>query len=98
MPGNVLRRNAASSSRQSFVIAPGFIGSQFALRMRIQIRSIAVEREHDEEFRIHPRGRNLGGSQPLNRRIQSLTKLHASISPRRPETRTKTNEGRNKTN
>jgi len=49
--------------------------------MRKEIRPVAIKREHDKQFRIHPRGRNSRNRQKLDRRIQSLAKLHVSISP-----------------
>jgi hypothetical protein len=49
--------------------------------MRKEIRPVAIKREHDEQFRIHPRGRNSRNRQKFDRRIQSLVKLHVSISP-----------------
>src|SRR5580658_253713 len=83
MSRDVLRRNAGGAPRKSFVITARFIKGEFALWMRIEIRTVAVEREHGEEFRIHARRRNLRGPQPLDSRIERWAKLHESISPRR---------------
>jgi hypothetical protein len=49
--------------------------------MRIEIRPVAIKREHDEQFRVHPRGRSSRNRQKFDRRIHSLAKLHVSISP-----------------
>jgi hypothetical protein len=55
--------------------------------MRVEIRPVAIKREHDEQFRIHPRGRNSRNRQKFDPRIQSLVKLHVSISPQVPKGR-----------
>jgi hypothetical protein len=47
------------------------------------MRPVAVEREHDEQFGVQARGGNLRGGQPLDCGMESLAKLHESISPRR---------------
>jgi len=66
MPGDVLRRNAGGAARKSFVLALQVVGSELSLRMSVEIRAVAIEREHDEEFRIHARRGNSRGSQPLD--------------------------------
>ena len=55
MPGDVLRRNARRPPRQSFVVSLHFVGGELSLRMCIEIRPIAIEREHDEQFGVHAR-------------------------------------------
>jgi hypothetical protein len=85
MSSDVLRRNARSAASKRFVIALRFVRSKFPLRMREQIRPIAAQRKHDKEFRIHARRRNTRRSQPLNRGMESLAKLHNPISPPRQE-------------
>src|SRR4030088_1686474 len=84
MPGDVLRRNSGGPAGESFVIAPSFVRGELALGMRVEIRTITVECEHDEELRVHARGRDTGGCQAFDCRIQGLAELHESISPRRP--------------
>jgi hypothetical protein len=49
--------------------------------MRVQICPGAIEREHDEQLRIHARGRNVFRGQPVYRVFQDVTKLHKLISP-----------------
>jgi hypothetical protein len=66
MPGNVLRRNAGSAARKSFVVALYFAGCEFALWMSEEVRAIAGERKHDEQFRVHARGGNPRGRQPFD--------------------------------
>src|ERR1039457_5309810 len=87
MPRDVLRRNARSTPSESLVTASKILRRQFPLRMRVEIRPVAIKREHDEQFRIHPRGRNSRNRQKFDRRIQSLVKLHVSISPQVPKGR-----------
>ena len=79
MPGDVLRRNSRSTPSESLVTAREILRRQFPLRMRIEIRPVAIKREHDEQFRIHSRRRNSRHRQKFDRRIQSLAKLHVSI-------------------
>ena len=84
MAGDVLRWNSRGSSSESLVVALRFVGSEFPLRMGVEIGAVAIEREHDEEFRVQARGGNLGGGQPLDGGIQGLSKSHESISPQVP--------------
>jgi len=83
MAGDVLRRNTGRSARESVIIAPHFVGGEFSLWVRIEICPVAIEREHDEQFRVHARGRDARGRKLLDCRIENLAKLHLSISPRR---------------
>jgi hypothetical protein len=46
--------------------------------MTIEIGPVAVEREHEEKFRVHTRRGNLRNGQLFDRRIQRLAKLHDS--------------------
>jgi hypothetical protein len=60
-----------------------FVIRQFALGMSVEIGAIAVEREHDQEFGVHSRRRNMGCGQAFDCCVESSAKLHESISPRR---------------
>src|ERR1700690_3541353 len=82
MPRDVLRGDPTSPARESVVVAPRFVGSELALRLRIEISPVAIERKHYEQFRIHARGGNMREGQLPDCGSQSLAKLHGSISPR----------------
>jgi hypothetical protein len=63
MSGDVLRRYAGGSARESIIIPLHFVSGEYTLGMRIEIGAIAIEREHDEEFRVQARRWNLRGRQ-----------------------------------
>src|SRR5277367_5410712 len=79
MSRDVLSRHSGRAARKNVIVASRFVGTEFPLRMRIEISPVATEREHDEEFRVHARRRNERRSQLLNRRVQGLAKLHESF-------------------
>ena len=66
MPGDVLRRNSGSTPRESFAIALHLGAGELSLGMSIEIRTVAIEREHDQQFRIHARGGDLRSREPLD--------------------------------
>ena len=82
VPGNVLRRLARRPPRQRRIVTCHFVRTKLPLRMRIQIRAIAIQRKHNQQLGIHPRRRNALHPKPLDRRMKGLSQLHALISPR----------------
>src|ERR1700694_4488481 len=92
MAGDVLCWNSGGPAGESFVIAVRFVRRELALGMRIEIGPVTVERKNDEQFGVHARGRDAGSCQPFDRRVQSLAKLHESLSPRRRRATEKNNE------
>src|SRR4051812_43950248 len=76
MSRDVLRRNASRATRNDFIVTLDFIVSQFAFRMREEIRAIAMEREHDQGLCVQPRRRDILCSKALNRGGYRLAELH----------------------
>ena len=58
MAGDVLCGYAADTFGEGPIVAGPFMGGEFALGMGVEIGAIAVEREHEQQFRIQARGRN----------------------------------------
>jgi hypothetical protein len=81
MPGDVLRRNAAGALVERYLIATPFIVAEFAFGMSVEVGSIASQRKHQQQLRVHSRGRNVCSSEPGDRGGEGLFQLHQTISP-----------------
>ena len=62
VPGDVLGGHAVLAFGQSLVVAALFLGGDLALGMSMEISAVACQREHEQEFGIHPRRRDACGS------------------------------------
>ena len=81
MPGDVLRGNAAGAFGQRGVIATLLIDAEFALRMRVEIGSVAIESEHHKQLRVHARGGDVFCGQPGDGGGEGWFQLHKCRSP-----------------
>ena len=77
MSRDVLRRHAACSLRQHRLVAGLFLRSQLALRMRKKVGPVAVQREHQQQFSIQPRGRYVLRRESRNGRGERFFQLHS---------------------
>ena len=59
MSGDVLGGHAAVALGQGLVIAALFVRGEFALGMGIEIRAVAFQSEHEQQFGIHARRGNI---------------------------------------
>ena len=81
MPSDVLSRNPASAFGKRRFIARLFVVTKTAFRMSVEIRPVAIKGEHQKRLCIQPRGRNMLGREPSDRRSEGSFQLHESISP-----------------
>src|SRR5439155_9466523 len=80
-PSDVLRGNALRAPGERIVITGLLFGSEFALGMSVEISPIASEGEHEQQFGIHARRRDVGQVQALDCRAEGFTEKHEAISP-----------------
>ena len=59
MAGNILRGDASRSLGECFAKATVFIKGEFSLGMRIKIRAVAAQGEHQQKFSVHAWGGNI---------------------------------------
>ena len=81
MARDVLRRNAAGAFVERSIIATPFIVAEFALGMGVEVGSLASQRKHQQQLRVHSRGGNVCSSEPGDREAKGLFQLHQTISP-----------------
>src|SRR5580693_9757717 len=80
MAGDVLRGNSAASLGEGSLVARLLGDGEFALRVSVEIGSIAVEGEHEQEFGVQARGRRVVGGEAGDCRGEGRLQLHVYIS------------------
>jgi hypothetical protein len=80
MAGDVLRGNAAGALGESGFVAGLLAGGEFAFGVSVEISAIAVEGEHEEEFGVQARGRDMVGGEAGDGGGEGRLQLHLSIS------------------
>jgi hypothetical protein len=63
MSGDVLRGYTAFALGQGPVIAVLVVRGKFAFGMGMKISAVALQGEHEKEFSIHPRRRDIGSGE-----------------------------------
>ncbi len=89
MTSDVLCWNSRGATSEGGIVASSLVRSKLSFRMRVEIRAVAFERKHDEEFGVHAWRWNVFGGEALNGRVKGRSQLHESISTRTHRTRDK---------
>jgi len=81
--GDVLRGNAAGALGESGFVARLLGGGEFALGVGVEIGSVAVNGEHEEEFGVQARGGDVVRGEAGDGGGEGRLQLHVYISTHR---------------
>src|SRR3989442_1091296 len=66
VPGDVLRRYTLGALDEGLLVAGLFSAREFTLGVGVKISAVAAEREHQQQFGIHARRRNMCGAEAVD--------------------------------
>src|ERR1051325_8729001 len=78
MTGDVLRGNTTGAMGEMLVVARELVFRQFALRVRVEIGTVATESMHQQDFGVQARGADAAVFQSHDGRTENVFQLHIS--------------------